>query len=204
MSDLHAVQDGTPASCTSAISQVSVATGSRTCPPKACTSADDVEGMLELVEDLRAINDVRKMVLVEIAAAADLPGVKAGLRKLKLLDDTGNDDLYALAGRIEGVLGRLRHAEAIHNWDDLAGQEPTGTAIAVAIRDCLDAIRDPAASAVAIADARGDLATWFDRYDVDVLFGKTIADRLRKNRLARLTDERERWLQARTKAGETA
>lgn len=169
----------------------------RTCPPKACTSAAQVGVAFSDAMDLRAIYQTQCEILRLTATTQDPRELAQKLRQLKVGAEGQLERADRLAGFLDDVAAKLRHAEDIQNWDDLRGQEPTGTDIAKRIRQCLDDIADTSADDTDVADARDDLAVWFREHDEDTLLGKTVRDIIGKKRLDALRAERERWQLAR-------
>ncbi len=169
----------------------------RTCPPKACTSAAQVGVAFGDAMDLRAIYQTQVEILRLARQTTDPQEIEQKLRQLKVTAEGMLERADRLAGFLDQVAERLRHAEAIQDWDDLKGEEPTGTEIAKRIRQCLDDIADSSADDTDVADARGDLAVWFREYDWETLTGKTVRDIIGKKRADALQAERELWLRAR-------
>lgn len=175
---------------------------SRTAPPKACTSAEAVGTLLGIAIDLRAGYGPKARLITEAfsltAGAAPLDAaamvkVRSNLRELARIAKAEAAGAEVLTGQLDECQRNLARAERIRNWDDLAGEELTGEAIGAALKDCLDDIRNPMKIGIAIIDARGDLATWFARYDEALLFGKTITYVLGKHRTATMRGEYDRW-----------
>jgi hypothetical protein len=200
---VHVPQDATTSDLRTAVLKVALEApekSPRTCPPRACTSAAQVGVALSDAMELAAIYRTQVEILRLARQTTDPREIELKLRQLKV----GAEGQVERAGRLVGFLdetqARLAHAEAIQDWDDLRGEEPTGTEIAYRIRQCLDDIGNKSADDTDVADARDDLAVWFANYDFDVLLGKTIADVLGKKRIASLKAEREMWQRARVVA----
>lgn len=176
---------------------------SRTAPPKACTSAESVGVLLGIALDLRAGYGQKARLITETFSlmgsdtspdAETMSTVRSNLRQLARIAKAEAAGAEVLTGDLDQCQQSLARAERIRDWDDLAGEELTGEAIGAALKDCLDDIRNPLKVGVAIVDARGDLATWFARYDRERLFGKTIAYILGVKRMDTMQREYERWL----------
>lgn len=206
MSELHAVNDADLQDSGQPVRKLVEAADkpSRTCPPAACVSADAVQQMLDHTLDLRALYDFQVDALLAVVAATEDPAVIDRVRAVRILAGVQRTRWEDLAGFLDDAQARLRSAEAKRDWDDLAGTPVTATAIGEAIKDCLDDILSATASSVQRADARADLATWFDQHDEDVLTNSTIAYILGKRRALALEAELKLWRRARTDAGAAA